>query len=87
MIGVALVTYVMNSSIHPKLMALLPRDDYQALLKSTSLIETFQPAVQATVRAIYADGYNLQMKITIGFAAAQVPLALLAGCKRRSDDI
>ncbi|MCJ1385973.1 hypothetical protein MMC17_009098 [Xylographa soralifera] len=77
MIGVALVTCVMNASIRPKLLAILSMDTYQELLQSTSLIETFQPPLQATVRSTYADGYNLQMKITIGFAAAQILAAFL----------
>ncbi|MCJ1433319.1 hypothetical protein MMC27_002678 [Xylographa pallens] len=77
MIGVALVTCVMNASVRPRLLEILSMNAYQALLQSTSLIETFQPPLQTMVRSIYADGYNLQIRITIGFAAAQIPVAFL----------
>ena len=85
MIGVALVTCVMNPSIRPKLREILSLDEYRELLKTTSFIDRFEPALQAAVRGIYADGYNLQMKITIGFAAAQIPVAFLAWQKRGRD--
>ena len=76
-IGLAIVTAVFNCTIKPKLLQVLSVEQFQTLLQTTAVIETLSPPAQAAVRQILADGYNLQMKITVGFGAAQIPGAFL----------
>jgi hypothetical protein len=42
-----------------------------ALLKTTAALDDFSPNLKATVIEVFAHGYNLQMKIIMGFAIAQ----------------
>lgn len=76
-IGLAIVTTVFNGIVRPKLEHTLSITQLGALLHSTAVIESFQPDLQSRVRNIFANGFNSQMRIMIGFGAAQIPAALL----------
>lgn len=76
-VGLAIVTTVFNGVVRPKLEHILSLAQLRALLQSTAVIQSFQPELQSGVRSIFAEGFNLQMRIMIGFGAAQIPAALL----------
>jgi hypothetical protein len=38
--------------------------------------------MQTSIRTIFGQGYNVQMVIMIGFAAAQIPASLLMWTKK-----
>ena len=76
-IGLAIVTTVINSYLRNRLAGLLPPDQIAAVLQSTDALGTLPPALAETVRGIFARGYNLQLRIMIGFSAAQIPVTFL----------
>lgn len=80
--GLAIVISVMNRAIRSDLLDLLPESTVDTLLQTTDVIRHFPPAIQESVRLIFARGYNLQMAIMIGFAAAQVPSTMLMWTKK-----
>ncbi|TVY23362.1 Efflux pump [Lachnellula hyalina] len=78
----AVVTSVMNRVIRSELERILPTEQVQLLLETTNVIAKFPPEIQEQVRHIFGRGYNLQMKIMIGFGAAQIPSTLLMWTKK-----
>lgn len=68
--------------MRPKLLRLLLPAQVDALLESTSILASFSEATQLAVRSSLGEGYNLQMTILIGFAAAQLPATLLMWTKK-----
>lgn len=81
-VGLAIVTTVFDGVVRPKLEHILSLAQLRALLQSTAVIEKFQPELQSRVRSIFAEGFNMQMRIMIGFGAAQIPAALLMWRKK-----
>ena len=73
-IGSSLLNSYLKTHLAPP--ALNP-DQLSRLLQSTTVIRTFSPQLQVTVRDLFARGYNLQMKVFTGFAAAQFPSILM----------
>lgn len=47
-------------------------EQFNALMQTLDAVTDFSPETQHAVRIIFARGYNLQMRITIGFAASQL---------------
>ncbi|KAI9842654.1 MAG: hypothetical protein M1837_007021 [Sclerophora amabilis] len=82
-IGLAIVTSVMNSFVKSRLAEILSADQIEAFLQSISMIGTLPPALAEMVRSVLGEGYNLQMKVLIGFAAAQIPAILLMWQKKQ----
>lgn len=72
LVGLAIVTSVMNRWIASPLLEVLSPDQAQATLETTAALNSFPQATQLTARAIFGEGFNLQVKILIGFAVAQV---------------
>lgn len=81
-IGLAIVTSVMNSWLDSKLSLILTPEQLNDILRSTDTIKTFQPTLQAGVRTVFAQGYNLQFRIVIGFTVAQFLATLLMWQKK-----
>ena len=81
-IGLAIVTSIFNRSMRPKLLQLLLPAQVDALLESTSTLAAFSEETQLAVRSSLGEGYNLQMTVLIGFAAAQLPATLLMWTKK-----
>jgi len=81
-IGLAIVISAMNRSIRSDLLEVLPVIQVKEVLDTTSIIKSMPPDVQATVREIFGRGYNLQMKIMVGFAVAQIPSTILMWTKK-----
>lgn len=77
LVGLAIVTAAIKSYIQINLAQHLSSAQIDDLLKSTSAFKTLPSDVVDVVKAIFAEGYNLQMRIMIGFSAAQMPAACL----------
>ncbi|CAG8971948.1 hypothetical protein HYALB_00003284 [Hymenoscyphus albidus] len=75
--GLAIVSSVMYSYTRGKYEDFLPPEIIKALLESLTVVENLQPAVRERVRQVLAEGYNLQMKILIGFAMLQIVTTVL----------
>lgn len=76
-IGLAAVTTAMNSYVKTNLADFLSPNQVGSLLQSTEAFAALPPALAETAKIVFANGYNLQFRIMIGFSAAQVPVALL----------
>ena len=63
-------------------MKILNLDQVDALLQSTSVLGNFSEATRLAVRSVLGQGYNQQMTVLIGFAAAQLPATLLMWKKK-----
>lgn len=76
-IGLAIATNVLDSSIKRHLLTVVSSQQLDGILQSPQSISTLDRGLQSTVRMIFGNGYNVQMKIMIGFGAAQVLASLL----------
>ena len=76
-IGLAIATSVLNSYVKSHLSAEISSQQLSSVLQSANAIGILNSTIQPTVRAAFGAGYNLQMKLMIGFAAAQIPVSLL----------
>ena len=76
-IGLAIITASFNGLVTSRLAGLLTSDELGLLLQSTAAINSFPESAQASIRATFGDGYNLQMAILSGLAAGQIPASLL----------
>ena len=74
-IGLAIVTNVMNAYVRKHLAETLAPAQITALLETTEAFRALSPEMAKIVRTAFANGYNLQMQIMIGFSAAQIPAA------------
>ena len=83
-IGLAVVTNILNSFVKPRLSSLLTADQVDSLSQASAVVDTFEPALRNQIRSIFSSGYNIQMKILIGSAAAQVLAALLVWQKKQT---
>lgn len=72
-IGLSIASSVMNSYLKTHLTTVLSSKTLATLLQTPEVLGTFAPDVQAQVLEIFAQNYNLQYKLMIGFAAAQFP--------------
>ncbi|MCJ1467259.1 hypothetical protein MMC07_005883 [Pseudocyphellaria aurata] len=70
-IGLSIASSVMNGYTKNHLSAILSSEALAALLQSTEALTRFAPDVQDKVIKVFAQGYNLQYRIMIGFAGAQ----------------
>ena len=76
-IGLATATGVLNSYIRTHLAQILSPGQINALLRTADAFRELAPELKDSVRMIFARGYNLQIQVMMGFAAAQLPTSLL----------
>jgi len=76
-VGVAIVTCILNSYMVSHLSEILTPAQIDAVLQSTEVVGTLPGELRHAVQMLFAKGYNLQMRVLIGFSAAQIPAALL----------
>lgn len=81
-VGIAVVNSVSNNYIQSHLGNILQGQELAAVLESASSIAFLPPELQLSVRAVYGEAYNLQLKATIGFCGAGFLAALLIWKKR-----
>ena len=82
-VGLAIVTTVLNGYVKSRLLEFLTLDQINAGLKSTQSFNNLPPAAAVALRNIFAEGYNLQMRVMIGTSAAQIPTAFLMWQKKQ----
>lgn len=82
-LGLAIVTTAFNSLVKGELDDILPASQVDDLLTSPASVSTFPGNLQGEIRSVFADGYNLQMKILAGLAAGQIPSGLLMWQKQQ----
>lgn len=80
-LGLAIVSTVMNRTLKSQLLDVLPADLVATIFQRTGAVALLPEAKQETVRALFGEAYNTQMRILIGFAAAQIPATLLMWTK------
>ncbi len=76
-IGISIVTCCLNTYVGRDLRTILSPVQSQALLRSSSVINTFTPEVQSAVKLVFARAYNNQIMVVAGSSAAQTLAALL----------
>ena len=76
-IGLAVVTTVMSTHIKTQLAVFLPPDQIANLLVTAKAFASLPPQTLEMVKAVFAEGFDLQMRIMIAVSAAQIPAALL----------
>ncbi|TGO48513.1 hypothetical protein BCON_0238g00030 [Botryotinia convoluta] len=80
-LGLSIVTSVMNRTIRKELLLLLTPIEAEMVLRSIDTIKELPLRLGDAVRSIFGRGYNLQMKLMIGFAIAQLPATALMWTK------
>jgi len=76
-IDLAIVTSVLNSFVHSRLLNFLSADQVDSLLQTSVIMNSLQSEQQVRVRIIFEQEYNVQMQILIELAAAQLSESLL----------
>lgn len=82
-IGLGIVTSVLNNFVTSRLSYFLSPSEVNTILQTSAAISKFYPEQQDMIRSVFAEGYNLQMRILIGFAAAQLPASLVMWQKKQ----
>ena len=82
-VGLAIVTSILNSSVSSNLSEFLTPQQVQSLLDTSSALAGFPPDIQAKIQSAFADGYNTQLKVLAGLAAAQLPSSLIMWQKKQ----
>lgn len=76
-IGLAIVTTVLNGYVRSHLAQFLSQDEISELLRNTGTFHNAQGTSADTIQSILAAAFNLQMRVVIGISAAQIPATLL----------
>lgn len=74
---VSLVTAVGNSWVKSELQGSLSSQQIFSIFRSTEVISTLPWNLETMVRHEFAEGFSLQMRIVLGFAAGGVLTTLL----------
>lgn len=74
---VAIVTAVMNTHLKNKLILFLSPVQLAQMLRTTEAIDALHEPLRARVKGIFLEGYNMQLQILIGIAAAMFPATML----------
>jgi hypothetical protein len=77
-IGVSIATNLLNNTVKDRLEAIFPSSVIGKILEDVSSMRTLSPSDQSLVQAAFADGYQQQLAMILGFCAAEViALALM----------
>ncbi|KAJ5884936.1 hypothetical protein N7495_009446 [Penicillium taxi] len=76
-IGLAIASNILNGSLKHHLHGVISRHDIHLLLENATRITLLSPRLQQVVRDVFAISFSTQLKVMIGFAAAQLPATLL----------
>jgi hypothetical protein len=76
-IGLAIVTAAYKSYVASHLNTFLTLSEQTRLLKTAEAILQFDAVTQEKITMVFAGAYNLQFRILIAFAGAQIPSSLL----------
>lgn len=76
-LGLAAVTTALNNHLSDRLPKILNDTQLDSVLSSTSAISSLEQPLRSQVQEVFGQGYDLQLKILIGFTAAQFLTLLL----------
>ncbi|KAJ6028210.1 hypothetical protein N7540_003786 [Penicillium herquei] len=76
-IGLAIASNILNGHLLKHLKGVLTAHEIHIFLENVTKIKYLSPDLQEEVRAVFAQSYGTQLKVMIGFAAAQLPAVLL----------
>ncbi|GLI77354.1 hypothetical protein PoHVEF18_005643 [Penicillium ochrochloron] len=76
-IGLAIASNILNGHLAHHLQDILSPHELHLFLENVKSITNFSPQLQDTVKGFFAASYNTQLRVMIGFAAAQLPAVLL----------
>lgn len=76
-VALAIVTCVSTPVIRSTLLSSLPQQQTSSILERLAIVRSLPKETQKVVRDSFARGFDLQMRIITGFAAAHIPAALL----------
>jgi hypothetical protein len=76
-IGLAIATCVSTPYIRDSLLETISPEQTSAVLEKLETIPSLPEAMQIHVRYSFRRGFDLQMTVLIGFAAAHIPAGLL----------
>ena len=76
-LAISLVTAVMNQSVRNTLLPLLGAHDMEMIFLSPEALNTLQEPARIIAREVFWKGFNMQLRILLGFAVAQVPVTML----------
>ncbi|MCJ1365643.1 hypothetical protein MMC16_004768 [Acarospora aff. strigata] len=71
-IGLSLTSNLLNNHVRDGLDGVLSPRQLDAILRPSAIVDMLPGSLQSVVRGIYSEWYNLQMKVMIGFSAAQI---------------
>lgn len=75
--ALAIVTAVANNWLRDVLHTIVRTEQVAMIFRDSGFIDSLPDTVQGTVRGLFVKSFNLQMRILIGFAAAQFPVTML----------
>ncbi|KAJ5717461.1 hypothetical protein N7488_003107 [Penicillium malachiteum] len=76
-IGLAIASNILNGHLSQHLKGVLTPHEIHIFLENVTKINYLSPDLQEDVRAVFAQSYCTQLRVMIGFAAAQLPAVLL----------
>ncbi|PVI03994.1 hypothetical protein DM02DRAFT_652014 [Periconia macrospinosa] len=76
-VALAIVTCVSTPVLHSTLLSSLSQQQATSILERLAIVQSLPKETQKVVRDRFSRGFDLQMKIITGFAAAHIPAALL----------
>lgn len=82
-LGIAIMNTVLNTYLKSHLPGILHGTQLAGVLESGNSITRLPTELQEGVRVVYGQGYNLQMRVTLGFSAATFLAAALVWRKNQ----
>lgn len=73
----AIVTAVMNSELKHTLSKLLSAQELSQVFRTVDAIQRLAEPLRTAVKDTFLKGYNMQLRILVGIAAAEVPATLM----------
>lgn len=77
-IGLSAVNTALSNYVTPQLSSILSPSDGQQLAESTAYIFQLSAEKSEQTRTVYNDGYNVQMKIVMGFSILSFFISMTA---------
>lgn len=76
-IGLALATNVFNNRLERRLPAFLTSEQVRNLLESTDYLGSLSKSLQHQVKRVYAEAYDLELKVMVAFTFAALSILLM----------
>ncbi|KAJ5825522.1 hypothetical protein N7474_002660 [Penicillium riverlandense] len=76
-ISLAIASNILNGNLAHRLQGILSSHELHLFLENVRSIGYLSPDLQEDVKNVFASSYSTQLKVMIGFAAAQLPAILL----------